>query len=59
MSRMGDIYKQKYSINELNNEIFKCDSNINALENKKKHFVMFLFFCFAYHIVGGILWKMY
>lgn len=52
MSRMGDIYKQKYSINELNNEIAKCDSNINALENKKKHFKKWA--CLPPIIVGAI-----
>ena len=52
MSRIGDIYKQKYSINELNNEIDKCDSNINALKNKKEHFKKWA--CLPPIIVGAI-----
>ena len=38
MGKITDIYKQKATINELKKNIFKCNSDINCLENKRKYY---------------------
>ena len=53
MSKRLDIYRQKLNINELNNNIAKCNNAINVLENKKKFYKKWAIIPSV--LIGGIM----